>query len=117
MREFGIRTEPSHDDAQLREATTSLPQQRGRLGAFYHVDVARIPGCWVLSVPCLPEVVEYVERLEQAEPRARQAIAAALGVPCERVTVDLQLSAGPPNVAAGRAAPQLSQDALDPSPY
>jgi hypothetical protein len=81
------------------------------------VEVARISGCWVLSVPRLPDLVEYVERLDGADTRARKVIAAALGVDSDRVQVDLRLSANPPAVLTGRPAPLLSQEALDPSPY
>lgn len=123
MRELATRSQPGRDhatqhDQQDEPSEGSFPAaERRRPVGPYPVDVARVLGCWVVSVPCLPEIVEYVERLDQAEPCARRSIAAALGVPAEQVTIDLRLSANPPGGAAGHAAPQLSQDALDPSPY
>ena len=104
------------DDVARYTERTALRVPMPSDGAFV-VEVARIPGCWVLSVPRLPDVVEYVERLDGADTRAQGLIAAVLGVDPAAVRVELRLSANPPAVLAGRPAPLLSQDALDPSPY
>lgn len=100
-----------------RSDSPQVATARSGDGEPYVVEVARVDGCWAVSVPRVPDATEFVERLDQVEACARRLIAQIRHIDPAKVEVDLRFAATAPATLTHAPAPQLSQDALDPSPY